>query len=250
MMNKFDSQQPFSQQGPSFQPLYKQVEDHLRQLIIDRRWKLGEVLPNEFKLADEFNVSQGTVRKALNALTEANILYRKQGVGTFISEHTEQNALYRFFPIVSDDGDNNSPNSQLLSLKVQYPTQEVAEALNLQEGDKVIYFTRKREINGEVCILEDINLPVKYFDGFEQEAEIPHTLYQFYQAKFDQVVQETSDKIKAVLADNKDADMLAIEVGSPLILFTRVAKTLDGRYIEYRKTRCRSDKYHYLVKLD
>ena len=249
-MNKLDSQNTFSPQGPSFQPLYKQVEDHLRQLIIDRRWKLGEVLPNEFKLAEEFNVSQGTVRKALNALNEANILFRKQGVGTFISEHTEQNALYRFFPIVSDDGNNDSPNSHLLSLKVQYPTPEVADALKLVEGDQVIYFARKREIDGEFCILEDIYLPVKYFSGFEDEEEIPHTLYQFYQAKYHQTVQGTSDKIKAILADGRDAELLAIDAGSPLIMFTRVAKTLDGRFIEYRKTRCRSDKYHYAIDLD
>lgn len=249
-MNKTAFKNKFSPNGPSFQPLYKQVEDHVRQLIIEQRWKLGEVLPNEFKLAEEFNVSQGTVRKALNCLTEANVLERKQGVGTYISEHTEKNALYRFFPLVSDEGKTELPSSEVLTLSVQITPKEVADELHLKANEEVIFLARKREINGEICILEDIYLPVKYFKGFVEEPEIPHTLYHFYQTKYLHSVQETSDKIKAVLASTEDAILLGINENDPLLMFTRVAKTLDGKFIEYRQTRCRSDKYHYLVNLN
>lgn len=85
--------------GPSlaFQPLYQQVAEYIKQLIVERRWQPGEMLPSEFKLADEFNVSQGTVRKALTLLTDTKIVNRRQGVGTFVSEHTAQDALFRFF---------------------------------------------------------------------------------------------------------------------------------------------------------
>ena len=87
--------------GPSlaFQPLYQQVAEYIKQLIVERRWQPGEMLPSEFKLADEFNVSQGTVRKALTLLTDTKIVTRRQGVGTFVSEHTAQDALFRFFPL-------------------------------------------------------------------------------------------------------------------------------------------------------
>ena len=46
--------------GPSlaFQPLYQQVAEYIKQLIVERRWQPGEMLPSEFKLADEFNKSQ------------------------------------------------------------------------------------------------------------------------------------------------------------------------------------------------
>jgi GntR family transcriptional regulator len=80
-----------------FQPLYLQVADSIKQLIVKRHWLPGEALPSEFRLAEEFNVSQGTVRKALNLLTDNKIVTRRQGVGTFVSEHTSQDALFRFF---------------------------------------------------------------------------------------------------------------------------------------------------------
>lgn len=246
-MNDKIFENKLSKSGPSFQPLYKQVEEYMTQLLIEQRWKPGEILPNEFKLAEEFNVSQGTVRKALNGLTVAKVLQRKQGVGTFVSEHAEQNALYRFFPLVADGEKPELPTSETLFQKVIPAPLDVAENLELNKNEKVIFFSRRRKINDEVCILEDIYLPEKYFKGFMKEKEIPHTLYHFYQTDYHHTVHAISDKIKAVLANEADAKELQIKINEPLLCFTRVAKSLNGKLIEYRITRCRSDKYHYLV---
>lgn len=242
---KFENK--LSKSGPSYQPLYKQVEEYVTQLLIEQRWKPGEILPNEFKLAEEFNVSQGTVRKALNALTGSKILLRKQGIGTFVSEHTEQHALYRFFPLVADGKKPELPSSETLFRKIVPAPVEVAENLELKANEKVVFFSRRRMINDEICILEDIYLPEKFFKGFMEEQEIPHTLYHFYQTTYQHTVQDTSDKIKAISASKADAKLLQIKINDPLLLFTRVARALSGNLIEYRITRCRSDKYHYLV---
>ncbi len=248
-MNSKKFENKLSKSGPSYQPLYKQVEEHVTQLIIEQRWKPGDILPNEFKLAEEFNVSQGTVRKALNELTGSKILQRKQGIGTFVSEHTEQQALYRFFPLVADGEKPELPTSETLFRKIISAPEEVIENLELKANENVIFFSRRRTIDDEICILEDIYLPEKYFKGFMQEQEIPHTLYHFYQTSYQHTVQDISDKIKAISASKSDAEQLKIKEKEPLLLFTRLARTLNGELIEYRITRCRSDKYHYLVNL-
>ena len=110
--NRFDNK--LSRPGLAFQPLYKQVEEHVTQLIVEQRWKPGEMLPNEFQLASELNVSQGTVRKALNSLTDDKILNRRQGIGTFVSEHTGHHSLYRFFPLIADGRTPELPKAELL----------------------------------------------------------------------------------------------------------------------------------------
>lgn len=245
--NKFESK--LSSQGPSYQPLYKQVEEVVTQLIVEQRWKPGEMLPSEFQLADEFNVSQGTVRKALNTLTGAKILERKQGVGTFVSEHTGQNVLYRFFPLVADGKKPELPISETIARKIEPAQGEVAEQLQLNAGEDVVVLSRRRNIDGEACILEDIYLPKKYFEGLMDEPEIPHTLYHFYQTNYHHTVQDITDRIKAILASASDARQLGITANEPLLMFTRLAKSLNGQLIEYRITRCRSDHYHYLVNL-
>ena len=65
----------------SGQLLYQQVDNIIRQRLIDNVWKPGEALPSEMQLAAELDVSQGTVRKALNDMVSENLLFRRQGSG-------------------------------------------------------------------------------------------------------------------------------------------------------------------------
>ena len=245
--NRFDNK--LSRPGLTLQPLYKQVEEHVTQLIVEQRWKPGEMLPSEFQLASELDVSQGTVRKALNSLTDAKILNRQQGVGTFVSEHTGHHSLYRFFPLIADGKNPELPKAELLSVKTQTATKQVASALELEPKSKVIVLSRRRILNNEFCMAETIYLPYKYFAKLEEHPEVPHTLYHFYQTQFNLTVRDTRDSIKAVLASKNDAQMLTIPEGEPLLEVTRVTHSLDNKAIEFRLSRCRSDHYHYLVEL-
>lgn len=238
--------------GPSlaFQPLYQQVAEYIKQLIVERRWQPGEMLPSEFKLADEFKVSQGTVRKALTLLTDTKIVTRRQGVGTFVSEHTAQDALFRFFPLQADGKGADLPKAELISTEQLEPTEAVQHALSITAKDKVIKLERRRILDNEFCMLETIYLPAKLFADIDKREDIPHTLYHFYQTDYNQTVFKTRDSIKAVLASSLDAKALNVEKGSPLLLVTRVTESIDGKLIEYRESKCRTDNYHYQVELD
>ncbi len=56
-------------------------------------------------LAIRFGVSQGTVRKAIDALAADNLVVRRQGKGTFVATHTEETASnFRFLRIRRNDG--------------------------------------------------------------------------------------------------------------------------------------------------
>jgi GntR family transcriptional regulator len=246
--NRFDNK--LSSPGLAFQPLYKQVEEHVTQLIVEQRWKAGEMLPNEFQLASEMGVSQGTMRKALNSLTSAKILTRKQGKGTFVSEHTGHHGLYRFFPLIADGKGPELPKAELVSIQIEVATKQVVGALELKAKEKVVVLNRRRILNNEFCVSEKICLPQKYFKGLDESSEIPHTLYHFYQTQFGLSVHHTQDSIKADLATKKDVKALGIKHGEALLQVTRIAQSLDGKAIEYRISRCRSDKYHYLVELN
>jgi len=82
---------------PDFQPLYQQVYAVLVRRISDGSWRPAQALPSEQALADELGVSQGTVRKAMDALASENLILRRQGKGSFVAEHTQEHALFRFF---------------------------------------------------------------------------------------------------------------------------------------------------------
>jgi GntR family transcriptional regulator len=82
-----------------------------------------------------------------------------------------------------------------------------------------------------------------------ETAEVPHTLYHFYQTEFNLTVQNTHDEIKAVIAGVDVAEKLGITASEPVLKFTRLTNSLSGKLIEYRESFCRSDKYHYAVDL-
>ena len=99
-------------------PLYVQVRDLLMKEIHTGAWMPGEMLPNEFELAAAFGVSQGTMRKALDSLAREHVLVRRQGIGTFVSEHTPAEVLFRFFQFRDQQGRRVIPESRTLRTTV------------------------------------------------------------------------------------------------------------------------------------
>ncbi|MDQ5905326.1 MAG: GntR family transcriptional regulator, partial [Pseudomonadota bacterium] len=90
---------------PAFSPLYQQIKGLILQSLQVGEWKPGDLIPSELELAGRFRVSQGTVRKANDELAAENLLLRRQGKGTFVSTHAEQQVQYRFLRLMPDRGD-------------------------------------------------------------------------------------------------------------------------------------------------
>ncbi|MGL6295994.1 MAG: GntR family transcriptional regulator, partial [Plesiomonas sp.] len=80
-------------------PLYRQVIRAVTTAVDAGEWNTDESLPSENDLAQRFGVSQGTVRKALDALVLEGVLYRRQGVGTFVSDASDFLARAQFVPL-------------------------------------------------------------------------------------------------------------------------------------------------------
>ena len=79
---------------PSFRPLYQQIRDLILRSLQQGEWKPAEIIPSKMELAARFGVSQGTVRKAINELATRHFLVRRQGRGTFVATHAEQQVQY------------------------------------------------------------------------------------------------------------------------------------------------------------
>src|SRR6185369_4543356 len=129
-------------------------------------WRPGEAIPSEIELAGRFAVSQGTVRKAIDALAADNLVVRRQGKGTFVSTHTEERASnFRFLRIRANDGADEYPASRLLDVKRGKASAETARLLELKPGDPVIVLRRVLEYRGTPTILDEITLPAALFRG-------------------------------------------------------------------------------------
>lgn len=230
----------------SHKPLYQQVDNIIRQRLIDGVWEPGDALPSEMQLASELNVSQGTVRKALNDMVAENLLFRRQGLGTFVSEHTERRALFFYFSIVGLDGSRVLPESHIISCEERNATLKETEKLKLDRGSKVIQLRRMRFFNNVPTIVELITLPLEHFPGLGTEIKPPNNLFRFYQKEYGITVGKAEEHLQAIAAEEEEAQLLQIEIGQPLLEIDRVAKMLDGRPIEWRISHCDNTNYRYV----
>ena len=131
--------------APAFSPLYQQIKGLLLQSLQSGEWKPGESIPSEMDLAARFRVSQGTVRKAIDELASENLLVRRQGKGTFVATHAEQQVQYRFLKLMPDRGDaatEGPAERRIIDCRSSRASAEVARALGLRSGESVIQARR------------------------------------------------------------------------------------------------------------
>src|SRR5688572_14239936 len=132
--------------APAFKPLYLQVKDVLVERLAAGEWSPGGAIPSELELAAQYGVSHGTVRKAIDALADDNLVVRRQGKGTFVATHTEEaQSTYRFLRMRADDGRDEYPVSRVLDVRRGRVGAEIARLLEIRAGDSVVTIRRVLE---------------------------------------------------------------------------------------------------------
>jgi len=240
------------EQAPNFQPLYRQIRLLILKRLAKNTWRPGEMLPSETKLAQQFRVSQGTVRKALDELAGQNLVVRQQGKGTFVAQHTPHRALFHFFHLVGDDGSRKLPESRLISCASGRAEPRERECLALSSRAHVVRIRRVRSLDATPVIVESICVPAAQFQGLTDAspAELPNTLYAFYEQRFQVVIAHAVERLKAVSANAEEVRLLKLPRGAPLLEIERIALGHEHNPIEWRRSRCHTDNCHYLNELD
>jgi GntR family transcriptional regulator len=236
-------------ESPRYRPLYQQVYDFLVKQIAAGEWGPGESLPSEQALAGRLNVSQGTVRKALDALAADSLIDRRQGKGTYVAEHTQERALFRFFRMARPGGGRALPTSAGETLKRRAARPADAAKLALEPGTEVYELNRVRLIDGEPAVLEKIVLPAALFAGFERHDPLPNALYALYQREYGLNIVAAHEELRADAARKDDCRRLKLAPGAPLLHIDRVAISLEGTRVEWRASRCDTSRFVYAVTL-
>ncbi|HEU4457828.1 MAG TPA: GntR family transcriptional regulator [Methylibium sp.] len=246
------SNQEGEPQGPAFSPLYRQIKALILRSLQGGEWKPGEAIPSEVELAARFKVSQGTVRKAIDELATENLLVRRQGKGTFVATHAEEDIQYRFLRLVSDAGRRPAPTQRewLDCRRLRSPA-EIARGLGLGPGDPVIQARRLLRFDGRPVVLEDIWLPGTLFKGLTAErlAQYRGALYAFFEAEFGVRMIRAEEKVRAVAAGALEAPLLGVSEGMPLLSVERRALTYGDKPVELRRGLYDTSAHHYRNEL-
>ncbi len=233
-------------------PLYIQVKQKITQELMSGNWRAGDLIPSEIELAQSYQVSQGTVRKAIDELSIEKILIRRQGKGTYVTTHNEEQIQLRFLRLTSSKGNKEKLESQLLSFEKTRVNSYVANRLNLRPGSSVYKIKRVLTFARKPLILDEIYISTIPFKGLNAEMinQKKGSLYRLYESNYGIQMLNADEKIKAVSAEAEVSKLLNIKKGHPLLGIERVSYTYGNKPIEWRLGLCLTDEYHYQTELE
>lgn len=235
---------------PVAQPLHRQLRDLMMTRIEAGEWSPGTYLPPETKLAEEYGVAVGTLRKALLDLASEGVVVRRQGKGTVVASHDSDAVLFRFFNLRRADGSTLRPESRVLSRGRRAASADEAAALGLPAGADVLCITRVREGDGVPILYEHILLNAARFGALEHSPEIlPNTLYQLYQTDYAATVHRAREELTVAQANGPCAQELGLPEGAPVLFVRRVALDYSEQPVELRLSWVTTADLHYRVEV-
>ncbi|MBN8440496.1 MAG: GntR family transcriptional regulator [Thauera sp.] len=240
-----------SQDSPTFSPLYRQIKALILQALEAGEWRPGQVIPSEQELAARFNVSQGTVRKAIDEMAADNLLVRKQGKGTYVASHNDPRALFRFLRLAPIDGDLSHPQSVPLDCWRAKAGQEASRMLGIEPGAPIIIVRRLLKFGVKPVVIDEIYLPGEVFHGLSLEVlqDWSGSLYSLFETRFGLRMIRAQERLRAVAADRSAAEILKVSEGTPLLSVERVTYTYGDKPVEWRRGLYSTADHFYLNEL-
>lgn len=230
-------------------PLYRQMEEIMKQRIINLEWEAGTRIPTETELIEEFNVSRTTVREAVDHLVHEGLLEKLQGRGTFVLRQPLEvplGPLTGFAEEVLERG--QVPSAIFLSTELARDFFYEAHQLRVPHEEAVLRIERVRLADGEPIALERTFWP-KAIGELLLEEDLNRAQFYPILESHGIYLREADEKISAVNAGEEEVRVLGVEPDEALLEMRRVSYGEDGRPVEFARNRYRSDRYFYQVHL-
>lgn len=239
-------QVPVSIDKNSPMPLYMQLAQAIQGAIDSGDLKAGSRIENEISLSQRLGLARPTVRQGIQELVDKGLLVRKRGVGTQVVEgHVNRPmALTSLFDDLRASGKN--PSTDVLEYRIAPADEKMATRLLLEPGAQVLELTRLRRIDGRPLALMHNVLPVKHAPNHADLGTMG--LYEALRARGVRTAV-AHQRIGAVAASEREAELLEEETGAPLLFMERKGFMDDGSALEYGYHLYRPSLYEFEVTL-
>ncbi|RKG29867.1 GntR family transcriptional regulator [Acinetobacter tianfuensis] len=229
-------------------PRYIQIRWQLQTLLVSSKWPIDKPIPSEQELIQQYGVSIGTIRKAVECLVEDGFLVKIQGKGTFLKYPDFKFSLTRFFHLKGEQGSSPPLIGEVQHIEVISAVPEINQHLNLSEDTDLIYIERIRRHADVVVLSEKIWLSAKLFHKIKDIPlkKVGNLLYPFYYEHCDQFVMSATEQLSFTTAY---IDKYLCDQPVPLVKVCRWAKNMEGKIIEYRESYGLAENFNYKVEI-
>jgi GntR family transcriptional regulator len=229
-------------------PRYAEIAGVLAERIAAEGRAAGEQIESEHELTREFDVSRGTVVRAMDILERQGIVRRVQGRGTFVLGRPalrSANHLVSFTEHVEATG--RLAGGRVIAWRDVPRSARNRLHRPFAPRTRLVDFTRVRTIDRVPVGIHRVLVPRDLADalGLLQRLDKPDDDWSLYAAMADAGVHigRSDEQFSAVLADPEDASLLGVGEPCPLLRVERHTYDLVGRPIEVVEARYHSERY-------
>ncbi|MGT2932676.1 GntR family transcriptional regulator [Streptococcus catagoni] len=228
-------------------PAYIKIHDIIKKDIEQGIWPIGNRLPSERDLADQFHVSRMTLRQAVTMLVEEGILERRIGSGTYVASHRVRDKMRgttSFTEIVHSQG--KTPSSKLLSYQKQLASDTEIKELNLNPTDYVIRMERIRYADKLPLVYEVASIPEKYIKEMKRKEITEHFFKTLVSHGFE--IGKSRQTIYAKTASERVASYLGVSRGHAILALTQISYFTNGNPFEYVRSQYVGDRFEFYLE--
>ena len=215
--------------------------------ILNQQYKAGELLPSENKLAEKYNVSRETIRKALTLLLESGYIQKKQGKGSIVLDIKRFNFPISGLTSYRELQDAQNINSETLLVKNQKEIipDHIAAFLNVSKDTKVHVLIRARKVDGEVVILDKDYLLTSVISELPDQAA-KKSLYDYIEKDLGLTIGYARKEFIVEPATQEDREWMTLHGDTHVVVTRSEVHLEDTTMFQYTESRHRLDKFRFV----
>jgi DNA-binding GntR family transcriptional regulator len=219
--------------GPKL--IYQQIVEWMRLQVTSGNWPEHYRLRSEMELSSDLSVSRGTIRKAINQLTQEGLLLTIHGRGTFVASSTiEQPLAEKLVGFSEALMLRNIPFvTHVIEQKLITPPQRIASLLGIPESTPVLLLKRVRLVRQQPIVVLVNYLNTARCAGIDQVDFEKFRLFETLENHYGLELGWGQRTFQAQSADAATAALLNISTCDPVMYMEQLLYLSDAAPIEF-----------------
>lgn len=231
-------------------PLYKMLADDIKEKIACGEYKAGSLLPTEAELCRNYQVSRITVRRALEALAEDNLVERTFSKTPHVKAQTIPRNINRLTGLSEDlESQGTKCSSFVLKSEEIKADETIALKMGVEVGESLYLVERLRYGNGVPLCYQTTYFLAKTCQGLLDDDLAKQSIYGLLEKKYGLKIGNSEQTISACIASFRICAMLELPDKTAMLKVENTGRLQDGTCFEYSTNYYVGDSYRITVTL-